>query len=137
MPARIFNAVLFPIPLVPTRPSTCPGLGVGRRCNLKELAVYRCVTSFARFVGRLMIAIASNGHLEIESAHRTPCEARNVSTHFLTQIPQPIHRNSDMNAILSVGFTSIHSLPTAQVSPSRAQQLALDRYSPILTTGHD
>ncbi|KAF8348738.1 hypothetical protein F5887DRAFT_880168, partial [Amanita rubescens] len=40
--------------------------------------------------------------------------------HFLTQIPQPIHRNSDMNAILSVGFTSIHSLPTAPVSPSRA-----------------
>ncbi|KAI9458633.1 hypothetical protein BJY52DRAFT_1119500, partial [Lactarius psammicola] len=31
--------------------------------------------------------------------------------HFLTQIPQPIQRNSDMKAILSVGFTSIQSLP--------------------------
>ncbi|KAF8842877.1 hypothetical protein BDN67DRAFT_898399, partial [Paxillus ammoniavirescens] len=29
--------------------------------------------------------------------------------HFFTQIPQPIHRNSDMNAILSVDFTSIQS----------------------------
>ncbi|KIL65453.1 hypothetical protein M378DRAFT_76959, partial [Amanita muscaria Koide BX008] len=32
---------------------------------------------------------------------------------FLTQIPQPIHRNSEMKAILSVGFTSIHSFPVA------------------------
>ncbi|KAH9171329.1 hypothetical protein EDB89DRAFT_1825776, partial [Lactarius sanguifluus] len=31
--------------------------------------------------------------------------------HFLTQIPQPMQRNSDMKAILSVGFTSIQSLP--------------------------
>ncbi|KAH8113804.1 hypothetical protein DFH11DRAFT_1463926, partial [Phellopilus nigrolimitatus] len=31
--------------------------------------------------------------------------------HFLTQIPQPIHRNSEMNEILSVGLTSMHNLP--------------------------
>ena len=31
--------------------------------------------------------------------------------HFLTQIPQPIHKVSEMNAILDVGPTSIHSLP--------------------------
>ncbi|KAJ7307088.1 hypothetical protein DFH08DRAFT_720339, partial [Mycena albidolilacea] len=31
--------------------------------------------------------------------------------HFLTQIPQPIHRNSEMKAILSVDLTSIQSLP--------------------------
>ncbi|KAG2345301.1 hypothetical protein BDR05DRAFT_880617, partial [Suillus weaverae] len=31
--------------------------------------------------------------------------------HFFTQIPQPIHKNSEMNAILSVGFTSMQSLP--------------------------
>jgi len=28
-PAKIFRAVDFPIPLVPTNPSTCPGLGTG------------------------------------------------------------------------------------------------------------
>lgn len=32
-------------------------------------------------------------------------------THFFTQIPQPIHKNSEMNAILSEGLTSIQSLP--------------------------
>jgi hypothetical protein len=30
-PLRIFRAVLFPIPLEPTRPKTCPGRGVGSR----------------------------------------------------------------------------------------------------------
>ena len=39
-------------------------------------------------------------------------------TYFFTQIPQPIHRSSEMNAFLSVGLTSIQSFP-------------------ILTTGHD
>lgn len=39
-------------------------------------------------------------------------------THFFTQIPQPMHSSSEMNAFLSVGLTSMHSLP-------------------ILTTGHD
>ncbi|KAJ7598859.1 hypothetical protein C8J56DRAFT_770112 [Mycena floridula] len=34
-----------------------------------------------------------------------------VYTHFLTQIPHPMHRNSEMNEILSVGLTSIHNLP--------------------------
>ena len=28
-PAKIFNAVDFPIPLVPTKPSTSPGRGIG------------------------------------------------------------------------------------------------------------
>lgn len=31
--------------------------------------------------------------------------------HFLTQIPQPIHKFSEMKAILDAGVTSIHSLP--------------------------
>lgn len=38
-PAKIFKAVLLPIPLVPTSPSTCPGRGMGRRCSLKLLAL--------------------------------------------------------------------------------------------------
>ena len=41
-----------------------------------------------------------------------------MCTHFFTQIPQPIHSSSEMNAFLSDGLTSIHNLP-------------------ILTTGHD
>ena len=32
-------------------------------------------------------------------------------THFFTQIPQPMHKNSEMNAILSEGLTSMQSLP--------------------------
>ncbi|ABN67477.2 predicted protein [Scheffersomyces stipitis CBS 6054] len=38
--------------------------------------------------------------------------------HFLTQIPQPIHKFSEMKAILDAGVTSIHNFP-------------------VLTTGHD
>ncbi|KAG1874238.1 hypothetical protein C8R48DRAFT_593422, partial [Suillus tomentosus] len=38
--------------------------------------------------------------------------------HFFTQIPQPIHKNSEMNAILSVDFTSMQSLPGRSISMS-------------------
>ncbi|TBU34314.1 hypothetical protein BD311DRAFT_650749, partial [Dichomitus squalens] len=31
--------------------------------------------------------------------------------HFFTHIPQPMHKNSEMYAILSVGLTSIHNFP--------------------------
>lgn len=41
---------------------TWPGLGTGNLCNLKELALYLCVVSFSRFLGKLMIIMASNGH---------------------------------------------------------------------------
>ncbi|PFH49577.1 hypothetical protein AMATHDRAFT_147458 [Amanita thiersii Skay4041] len=34
-----------------------------------------------------------------------------LESHFLTHIPHPIHRNSEMKAILSVGLTSIHNFP--------------------------
>ncbi|KAI5996134.1 hypothetical protein EDD15DRAFT_2163807, partial [Pisolithus albus] len=55
--------------------------------------------------------------------------------HFLTQMPHPIHRNSDMNAILSVGFTSIHSLPSNLIQKDCRKQTKV--LSPIFTTGHD
>jgi hypothetical protein len=35
-------------------------------------------------------------------------------THFFTQIPQPIQRNSEINAILSEDLTSIQSLPAVK-----------------------
>jgi hypothetical protein len=57
---------------------------------------------------------------EIESARSEIAQDIKTLFHFLTQIPQPIHRNSEMNAILSVGFTSIHSLPTIAPGQSRA-----------------
>lgn len=56
------------------------------------------------------------------------------ATHFLTQIPQPIHKNSEMKAILSLDLTSIQSLPGHIVSHYLA---GLETPVPILTTGHD
>lgn len=65
---------------------------MGSLCSLKLLAEYRCVTWVSRFVGRLMMLMASNGH-------------------FLGQIPHPMHSRSEMKAILESGVTSMHSLP--------------------------
>ncbi|OUS46389.1 hypothetical protein BE221DRAFT_75014 [Ostreococcus tauri] len=92
-PAKIFNAVDLPIPFVPTKPKTCPARGVGNLCSLNVFGPYRCVVSFSRFFGRLIIVSASNGH-------------------FFTQIPHPMHSSSERNAILSFGETSMQSLPT-------------------------
>ena len=46
----------------------------------------------SRFVGRLMMLMAPNGH-------------------FLTQIPHPIHNLSEMKAIFDSGATSMQSFP--------------------------
>ena len=91
-PARILSAVDLPMPFVPTRPSTSPGRGVGSRCSLNVFGPYRCVVSFSRFFGRLMIWMASKGH-------------------FFTQMPQPMQSVSERKATLSVLFTSMHSFP--------------------------
>ncbi|KAI3575173.1 hypothetical protein IWW34DRAFT_88767 [Fusarium oxysporum f. sp. albedinis] len=65
---------------------------MGRRCSLKLLGPYRWVTWLSRLVGKLMMVMASKGH-------------------FLGQIPQPIQRDSEMNASLESGWTSIQSFP--------------------------
>lgn len=36
LPAKIFKAVDLPIPLVPTKPNTSPGRGIGSLCSLNE-----------------------------------------------------------------------------------------------------
>lgn len=72
---------------------------MGSLCSLKLLAEYRWVTWVSRLVGKLMMLMASKGH-------------------FLGQIPQPIHRRSEMKAILEDESTSMQSLP-------------------VRTTGHD
>lgn len=45
-----------------------------------------------KFLGKLMIVMASNGH-------------------FFTQIPQPMHRVSEMELIFESGVTSMHNFP--------------------------
>ena len=87
-PASTLSAVDFPIPFVPTSPKTCPGFGIGNLCNLNAFGPYRCVVSFSKSLGRLMIWIASNGN-------------------FLTQITQPMHNSSDINAILEAKKNSM------------------------------
>ena len=55
---------------------------------MKLLGPYRWVVSFSRFLGRLMICTASKGH-------------------FLTQIPQPMQRSSEIYAIFEEPLTSM------------------------------
>ncbi|OSD05222.1 hypothetical protein PYCCODRAFT_1362679, partial [Trametes coccinea BRFM310] len=57
--------------------------------------------------------------------------------HFFTQIPHPIHRNSEMNAILSEGLTSIQSFPGALPRTflhSCAHRLGLQRLASTMAT---
>ncbi|KAG7448783.1 uncharacterized protein BT62DRAFT_888852, partial [Guyanagaster necrorhizus] len=50
--------------------------------------------------------------------------------HFLTHIPQPIHRNSEMNAILSEGLTSMQSFPKIHDHQSHSSQLCVQEAYP-------
>lgn len=92
VPAKIFRAVDLPIPFVPTSPRTSPGRGVGSLWSLNELTPYLWVTSFCSSFGRLMILMASKGHL-------------------FTHKPQPIHSVSEIKQMTEVGSTSMQTLP--------------------------
>ncbi|KAK0495868.1 hypothetical protein EDD18DRAFT_1074639 [Armillaria luteobubalina] len=48
-------------------------------------------------------------------------------THFLTHIPQPIHRNSEINAILSEDLTSMQSFPEIRDRQSRPWHICNQR----------
>ena len=70
-------AVVLPIPLGPSRPTTCPFLGTGNLYSLNEFLPYWCTISPSSSRGRPMILIASKGHLWM-------------------QMPHPTHSSSDM-----------------------------------------
>jgi hypothetical protein len=63
----------------------------------------------------------SFGYFQSSSSYRT-----------LTQIPQPMHNSSEMNAIFEAGVTSMQSLPVTLCQSSQRKTTL-----PILTTGHD
>ena len=69
LPDNIWSAVDFPIPLVPTKPSTWPGLGIGSLWSLNEFYPYWCVNSVLRSLGKLIISMALNGHFFTHRAH--------------------------------------------------------------------
>ena len=77
----------------------------------------------------------------VQNETRTGILVGTAKTHFLTQMPHPMQRNSEMNAILSVGFTSIQSLPEKTlfyVTIALQHTAVFDgSHRPIFTTGHD
>ncbi|XP_006463321.1 hypothetical protein AGABI2DRAFT_73456 [Agaricus bisporus var. bisporus H97] len=58
-----------------------------------------------------------------------------VETYFLTQIPHPIHKNSEINAILSEGLTSIHNFPSNRLIEPEIYQIMAYPSSPQDMTG--
>ncbi|KAJ7491897.1 hypothetical protein FB451DRAFT_1021289 [Mycena latifolia] len=68
--------------------------------------------------------MASKGHL---GGRQAVHGAEQRSPDFLTQIPQPMHRNSEMKAILSVDLTSMQSFPGVGVIHRRPPAHARER----------
>lgn len=79
----------LPMPLIPTSPKICPGLGVGKRWSLNEFFPYLWVVNLSIFFGTFTILIAWKGH-------------------FFTQIPHPTHKFYAISTIVDVGETSMH-----------------------------
>ena len=80
-PEKIFKTVDLPMPFCPINPSTIPGDGIGRRNNLNVFGPNLCTHSPLNSSGKLTIDIALNGH-------------------FLTHMPQPVQRISDIMGLL-------------------------------------
>ena len=59
-------------PLQAGESMVCELAPLPRLCSLKELGPYRCVVSFSRFFGRLMIMMASNGHFCADPPRQAP-----------------------------------------------------------------
>jgi hypothetical protein len=79
-PEKTFSVVVLPIPFCPSKPSTVPGDGMGKRKSLKLFSLNRWLQSFSNSSGKLTTVMALKGH-------------------FLTQIPQPLQSDSDMTAL--------------------------------------
>lgn len=88
-PAKIFYAVDFPIPIVPTNPKTSLTWGTGDLWSLKALAQYHCVVSSSKLLGKLTIDKVPKGHINI-----------NTTTH---------QRVSEIYSILFSSIISIHN----------------------------
>ena len=96
-------------------------------CSLKEFGPYLWVVSFSKFLGKLMIMMASKGHFCICIIVKdTPglvnsaleCNVDKCLSLTFTQIPQPIQSSSDIQAIFEVGVTSTHCFPAGYTSAS-------------------
>ena len=81
-PERIFRAVDFPIPFLPTNPITSPFLTTGILNSLNEFTPNWCIFSSFSSSLRFRISIASKGQT-------------------LMQMPHPMQSSSEMSAIFS------------------------------------
>jgi hypothetical protein len=86
-PERILSAVDFPIPFLPTSPSTFPEDGTGMRKSLKAFGPNLWLQSFCSSSGMLTIDIALYGH-------------------FFMQIPHPTQRTSEIMGLPASNLTA-------------------------------
>ena len=88
----MLTTVLFPIPFLPSSPTTSPFLGVGNLYNRKEFTPYWWILSVANSLAKFTIVIASNGHT-------------------LTHIPHPLQISSSIWAFFDSSLIVTHSAP--------------------------
>lgn len=69
------------------------------------------MVSLARLLGKLMMLMASNGHFYTHLVGNKILSKITNTIPALVHIPHPMHRVSEIVAILSVGTTSMQSFP--------------------------